>query len=67
MGGGISVAVCMNEGVMYIKSLQNGSPTFMAYTIAPYVKEEPKEEEDYKEKVTRIESKLLELEKLLTK
>ncbi len=35
-GAGISVALCMNEKCMYIKSLQNGSPMFWAYKIIPY-------------------------------
>lgn len=35
-GAGISVALCMNEKCMYIKSLQNGNPMFWAYKIIPY-------------------------------
>lgn len=35
-GAGISVALCMNEKCMYIKSLQNGNPMFWAYKITPY-------------------------------
>lgn len=36
VGAGISVALCLNEGVMYIKSMQNGNPLFWAYKIEPY-------------------------------
>lgn len=36
---GLSVAICFNEQIMYIKSFQNGSPVIMAYRIAPYSKE----------------------------
>ena len=70
MGGGISVAICMNEGVMYVKSLQNGQPTFMAYSIIPYLKDDSNQQESkpqLEEKVDKIESKLVELEKLLTR
>lgn len=32
---GLSVALCLNEGMMYIKSFQNGSPVIMTYHILP--------------------------------
>lgn len=28
VGAGISVALCLNEGFMYIKTMQNGNPLF---------------------------------------
>ena len=37
---GLSVAICLNEQLMYIKSFQNGSPVIMAYRVVPYTKEE---------------------------
>lgn len=36
VGAGMSVALCLNEGIMYIKSMQNGNPLFWAYKIEPY-------------------------------
>lgn len=39
MSGGISMAICMSENLMYLKSLSNGTPYFQAYSISPY---EPK-------------------------
>lgn len=36
IGAGISVALCMNEGVMYIKGMQGGMPSLMTYRINPY-------------------------------
>lgn len=36
IGAGISVALCMNEGVMYIKGMQGGMPSLMPYKISPY-------------------------------
>lgn len=36
VGAGISVALCLSEGVMYIKSMQNGNPLFWAYKVEPY-------------------------------
>ena len=37
---GLSVAICFNEQLMYIKSFQNGNPIIMAYRVTPYTKEE---------------------------
>ena len=37
---GLSVAICFNEQIMYIKSFQNGNPIIMAYRVLPYTKEE---------------------------
>lgn len=36
MGAGISIALCMQEGLMYLKSMQNGNPMFITYRILPY-------------------------------
>lgn len=33
---GLSVALCLNESLMYIKSFQNGSPVIMTYRILPH-------------------------------
>ena len=33
---GLSVALCLNEGLMYIKSFQNGAPVIMTYKILPH-------------------------------
>ena len=37
---GLSVAICLPEQLMYIKSFQNGNPVIMAYRVSPYTKEE---------------------------
>lgn len=36
MSSGLSVALCLSEGLLYLKSMQNGNPMFMAYKITPY-------------------------------
>lgn len=33
---GLSLALCLNEGLMYIKSFQNGSPVIVTYKIIPH-------------------------------
>lgn len=40
MNTGLSIALCLNEGLMYVKSMQNGTPNFMVYSIAPYEKKD---------------------------
>lgn len=42
---GVSVAICMNEEMIYLKSMQNGNPMFMAYKLIPYVQETPQTKE----------------------
>lgn len=61
---GLSVAICFQEQLMYIKSFQNGNPVIMAYRIAPYTKEEPKTEVVTEE--NDLEKRLTKLEQLLT-
>lgn len=37
---GLSVALCLPENVMYIKSFQNGNPVIMTYRILPFSKKD---------------------------
>lgn len=41
VSAGMSVALCLNEGFMYIKTMQNGNPMFWAYKILPYDSSKP--------------------------
>ena len=41
--GGLATVICMPENLMYIKTIQNGQPTLLAYTIAPYEARETRE------------------------
>lgn len=34
-GVGVSAAICLSEGVMYLKTMQNGNPIFIGYKISP--------------------------------
>lgn len=36
---GLSVAVCLPDNLMYIKSFQNGQPAIMVFRISPFQKE----------------------------
>lgn len=35
VGVGLSAAICLREGVIYLKTIQNGSPMLLAYKLAP--------------------------------
>lgn len=59
---GLSVAICFNEQIMYIKSFQNGNPVIMAYRVLPYTKEEPAPVQNntptLEERMTKLETML---------
>ncbi len=44
VGAGISVALCMAENTMFIKTMQNGNPMFYPYKILPYTNEAPQQQ-----------------------
>lgn len=64
---GLSVAICFQDEVMYIKSFQNGVPIIMPYRVVPYNKEEepPAQKEmqlaSTEERLDKIEKILLNL------
>ena len=35
-GAGITAALCQSESLLYLKTVQNGVPTFLAYKLSPY-------------------------------
>lgn len=39
VGAGMSIALCLPENVMYIKTMQNGNPLFYPYKIIPFTQE----------------------------
>jgi hypothetical protein len=62
-GAGVSVALCMPENLMYIKTTQNGSPLFWSYKITPYTKENsekpaPEVTNTLEDRILAIEDKL---------
>ena len=66
---GLSVAICLSENLMYIKSFQNGQPTIMVYRISPFQKENREPEAPVVQKTTgRLGSRLLEekMDKLIS-
>lgn len=62
-GAGITAALCQNENLLYLKTVQNGVPTFLAYKLTPYT-ESPKTPAATEE--NKIEARLAAVEKQLT-
>lgn len=44
VGAGMSIALCLPENVMYIKTMQNGNPLFYPYKIVPFTNASASEE-----------------------
>lgn len=63
---GLSVAICFNEQLMYIKSFQNGNPIIMAYRVLPYTKEENAQAPAPTQSAPSLEERMAKLENLLT-
>ena len=63
---GLSVVLCLNEDVMYIKSFQNGAPVVMAYRVSPYQKENQQSIQNNQDKISLLENKINRIEQLLT-
>ena len=60
-GAGITAALCQSESLLYLKTVQNGVPTFLAYKLTPYA-ESPKMQHQEND----IETRLATLEKQLS-
>lgn len=65
-GTGVSVALCLAKNLMYIKSIQGGSPLYWVYKIAPATEADtqsasmtqPVQTSDINDRVARLEQKL---------
>ena len=63
---GLSVALCLPENIMYIKSFQSGSPVIMAYRVVPFARED-KSVEPVEEKENPLEIRIKMIEEKLDK
>ena len=62
ISGGLSVALCPNESLMYIKSIQNGVPALLAYNLTLC---ETRANQSSDERIAALEKELSELRKQL--
>lgn len=63
-GAGITAALCLQENLLYMKSMQNGMPVFLAYKLTPYT-DSPKQTIDNNTS-SPLEERLSNLEKQLS-
>ena len=66
MCGGISVGICPNENLMYMKAMVNGAPSLMSYTIALCEQKQDTQITNLNDRLTGLEKQLEEVKKLLT-
>lgn len=71
VGAGVSVALCLPENLMYIKTMQNGNPLFYPYKIVPFnanegSPHEVKEESKQADVIGEITTQLAECNKRIT-
>lgn len=72
VGAGVSVALCMPENVMFIKTMQNGNPLFYPYKIVPFTTEAEQPQEssqppDFAAQIKELNERLSNIEKSLKK
>lgn len=66
MGGDISVILCPSEELMYMKGMQNGTPTMCVYKISPCEVKKPENQSDFIEIIKSLEERIISLENKLT-
>lgn len=66
---GLSVAICLPDNLLYIKSFQNGQPAIMVYRISPFQKEskEPEAPTPTAVAANDVNARLLTLEEKINK
>ena len=76
VGAGVSVALCLPEDTMYIKTMQNGNPMFYPYKIVPYNsledqgephKEEKEDQDKFSEQLRKCFDRIEKLEDQFSK
>ena len=51
---GISLGLCLNENILYIKALQNGAPALLAYRLGPIESNDIADDNKDNEKINKI-------------
>lgn len=65
MSSGISAVVCPNENLLYLKSMSNGAPAIVAYTLVPYEPPKPQSNNEFSERLNTLEKQIEEIKTLL--
>lgn len=56
-GAGITVAICQPESLLYVKTIQNGAPSLIAYKLSPYNDKPATQATPIEERVAELEKK----------
>lgn len=46
VGAGLSAAICLKEGLVYLKTIQNGSPMLLGYKLSPLENTQPQSQSE---------------------
>ena len=69
-GAGVSLGLCLNENILYIKALQNGAPALLSYRLGPIetneISEDSKDNERIKQILQSFEARFAAIEKELS-
>lgn len=66
-GAGISLGLCLNENILYIKALQNGAPALLSYKLGPVEANDISEENDkIKQMLQSFETRFSNIERQLS-
>lgn len=69
-GAGVSLGLCLNENILYIKALQNGAPALLSYRLGPIetneISEDSKDNERIKQILQSFEARFATIEKELS-
>lgn len=66
-GAGISLGLCLNENILYIKALQNGAPALLSYKLGPVEASDINEENDkIKQMLQSFETRFSNIERQLS-
>lgn len=67
ISNGISAGICLAEGVMYLKTMQNGSPAMLSYRLSPLEGPMTNEQNNFEETNKKIIEYLKNYNERLTK
>lgn len=69
-GANVSVGLCLNENILYVKTLQNGVPSLLGYRLSPIEGQgvsQPAETSKGSENLTQLYERIERIEKMLFK
>ena len=56
VGAGLSAAICLREGLIYLKTIQNGSPMLLGYKLCPLEGNTTIQEQKIQNQVSQVQA-----------